>query len=128
MQTNDSVAKFVALRAALLREREAIHKRLQQIDAALGSADLPSARTAVDSAAKRRGRPPRSGNGMSIREAITKVTSKQPLGLSDLVEAVQRIGYKFESNNPRNSVGAYLYSPYGKKHFRRTNGKFSPLK
>lgn len=65
---------------------------------------------------------------MSIREAITKVTAGQPLGLSDLVAAVQRIGYKFESKNPRNSVGAYLYSPHGKKYFKRVNGKFSPLK
>lgn len=131
-----------------MKEREALQKRLEQIDAALGSGALlatptraaaapaPTAAPArratpapsASAASKRRGRPPRSGNGLSIREAITRVTSKQALGLTDLVNAVQAIGYKFESKNPRNSVGAYLYSPYGKKHFRRVNGKFSPAK
>jgi hypothetical protein len=144
MQTqNDSVIRFVALRDALIKERGALQKRLQQIDAALGNAAVSSPASAAPSRAskpapgpaptatglaKKRGRPPRSGNGMSIREAVTKVTSKKPMGLSELVAAVERIGYKFESTNPRNSVGAYLYSPYGKKYFRRVDGKFSPLK
>jgi len=64
---------------------------------------------------------------MSIREAIAKVTSREPLGLSDLVDAVQKIGYKFESSNPRNSVGAYLYSKHGKKYFKNVGGKFSSI-
>lgn len=129
MQTNDSVARFVALRASLLKEREALHNRLQQIETALGN--VTEARwtgtSSLGTGPRKRGRPPRSGTGLSIREAITKVTSRQPLGLSELVDAVQRIGYRFESKNPRNSVGAYLYSPHGRKHFKRSNGKFSPI-
>jgi len=153
MQTNDSVAKFVALRAALNKEREQLQRRLQQIEAALGGAGAPApgpvatpaaapkrrgrkpgrpaavaAPAAPAAPAPRRGRPPRVGNTMSIREAIAKVTAREPLGLSDLVNAVQGIGYKFESKNPRNSVGAYLYSKHGKKYFKRANGKFSPVK
>jgi hypothetical protein len=129
MQTNDSVARFVALRASLLKERDALHNRLQQIETALGSVAQGRwvGSSSLATMPRKRGRPPRSGTGLSIREAITKVTARQPLGLSELVDAVQRIGYRFESKNPRNSVGAYLYSPHGRKHFRRVNGKFSPV-
>jgi hypothetical protein len=129
MQTNDSVARFVALRASLLKEREALHNRLQQIETALGSVGESrwTHTSSLTSGPRKRGRPPRSGAGLSIREAIAKVTARQPMGLSELVDAVQRIGYRFESKNPRNSVGAYLYSPHGRKYFKRANGKFSPI-
>lgn len=132
---NDSVQQFTTLRAALLREREAIQKRLQLINAALGGATTSSPAVPTVAAPKaasakstarlpRRVSAPRSNNALSIREAITKVTAKQPMNVRDIVNAVQKIGYKFQSSNPINSVGAYLYGANGKKHFKRTDGKF----
>ncbi len=70
---------------------------------------------------------PRSDNDISIREAIMRVTSKEPLTVRDIVPAVQKLGYKFQSSNPVNSVGAYLYGAHGKKHFKRSKGKFSAI-
>ena len=133
----DAVVQFTALRAALLRERETIQKRLQQINAALAGgsaptpgrppAPVPSPKPAAPhaTAQRRRGRPPSHGNSLSIREAVSKVTAQKALGLSEIVQAVQAIGYNFTSKDPRNSVGAFLYGPHGKKIFKRVNGKFS---
>jgi hypothetical protein len=36
---------------------------------------------------------------------------------------VQKLGYKFASKNPQNSVGAFLYSATGKKHFKKGERK-----
>jgi hypothetical protein len=129
---NDAVQQFTALRNRLMTERAALQKRIQQINAALGSGETQTA--AAPAAARKRGRPPGrppgtpriAGNALSIREAITKVTARQPLGVRDIVSAVQKIGYKFQSSNPINSVGAYLYGAHGKKHFKRVDGKFKP--
>ena len=111
---NDAVEQFVALRSALLSEREVIVKRLEQIDAALGSS------SGLAAAGPRLGRPPgrrgrRASNSMNIREAIAKVTARKALGVREIVDEVQKIGYKFSSSNPVNSVGAYLYGAHGKK-------------
>lgn len=119
---NDSVQQFTALRSALVREREAIQQRLRQIDAAL-TGGQPTPATSL------RQKPGRSrpDNAMNIREAIAKVTSKKPLSIREIVDAVQQIGYRFQSANPVNSVGAYLYGA-GKKDFKRANGKFVPVR
>jgi hypothetical protein len=58
---------------------------------------------------------------------MTQVTSRQPLSVREIVEAVRSAGHKFESSDPIKSVGAYLYGPEGKKHFKRNDGKFSPM-
>src|SRR6266576_6029541 len=110
----DSVQRFTALRAALVSEREVIRKRLQQIDTALGGAAgkisaPPAQKKAAPRSAKPSARPSRASNTMSIREAVAKVTAKKPLSVREIVEAVQKIGYKFTSRDPVNSVGAYLY-------------------
>lgn len=117
---NDSIQQFTALRAALLREREQIQARLQEIDRALGNAGGPGGTS-------RRGRVlgARPENSMNIREAVAKVTAKRPLTIREIVDEVQKIGYRFQSSNPVNSVGAYLYGA-GKRDFKRTNGKFTP--
>lgn len=144
----DSVQQFRALRASLLSERVAMQKRLQQIDAALGEDDGVTTAPAVASVAKKRGRPPgsrtkvkasapapksgsakggkRPQNALTMQQAIAQVTAQQPLGVSDVVAAMKQIGYTFQSAKPANSVGAYLYSA-GKKHFKRVDGKFSPI-
>lgn len=63
---------------------------------------------------------------MSMREAISKALAKQPLGIQDVVAGMKKIGYRFKSSNPVNSVGAFLYGPEGKKTFvRGKDGLFS---
>ena len=124
----DAVQQFTALRAALLRERDAIRQRLQQIDAALAGVEKTAAPASPKKPKSRSGRRRRVGNAMNIREAIAKVTAARPLSVRDIVEAVRKAGYKFTSTNPVNSVGAYLYGAHGKKHFKRADGKFAPAK
>jgi hypothetical protein len=128
----DSVQQFTNLRAALVSERETLRKRLQQLDAALAGIGTGAAPRAQEKAARRSvkpsARPSRASNTMSIREAVAKVTARKPLSVREIVEAVQKIGYKFTSSDPVNSVGAYLYGAHGRKLFKRADGKFSPAK
>jgi hypothetical protein len=124
----DAVQQFTALRAALIRERDAIRQRLQQIDAALAGVGKIAAPAVPKKSRLRSGGRRRAGNTMNIREAITKVTAAKPLSVREIVGAVQKTGYKFTSTNPVNSVGAYLYGTHGKKHFKRVDGKFAPAR
>src|SRR3954465_924924 len=64
---------------------------------------------------------------MSLQERMTQGTREQPLSVREIVEAVKKAGHKFQSTDPIKSVGSYLYGPEGKKHFKRVDGKFSPL-
>ena len=59
-----------------------------------------------------------------MREAITQVLNKSPMKIRGIVEGMEDLGFVFKSKNPVNSVGAYLYGPEGKKHFKRADGKF----
>jgi hypothetical protein len=120
---SDALKVFLQARAALLREREELLARIREIDAALGSmgGQRPSGSTGYR-------HPPRAKNTMNIQEAISQVTAKKPLRIREIVEAVQKIGYKFTSSNPVNSVGAWLYSAAGKRAFKRADGRFSPAK
>ena len=121
----DVIQQFTQLRSALQRERANLLNRLQQIDAALADgagAKAPGSRPAVTGGAT-----PRTGNDLNMREAIALATSKQPLKVSQIAAAVQALGFKFTSANPTNSVGAFLYGPGGKQHFKKVGRKFSPI-
>ena len=123
------------MRAALKREQEKIQRRIREIDAALGgngsgmrvlTARQPRAVAAGKRApAKRAGR---AKNKMSIREAVAKVTAGGPLTVPEIVAAVRKIGYKFTSKDPVNSVGAFLYSARARKIFKNVNGRFSSIR
>ena len=131
MPKQDSLQKFVALRSALEREQAVLQKRLREIDQVLGSrGPAPVAPASAAGRPRKTAAPRRTGrrgsNAVSLRDAITRVTAKAPLSVRDIVDAVKKGGYTFQSTNPVNSVGAYLYGPEGKKHFKRANGKFSP--
>ena len=123
----DPLTQLTALRAALEQERAKIQERLQQIEAALGDGG-PAAfiRSGQNGVAPSRRRGPRARNTLTVREAVAKATASRPLGLSEIVLAVGKLGYKFTSKNPQNSLGAYLYGKDGRKHFKRVNGKFAP--
>ena len=120
----DPVAQLANLRTALERERTDLLKRLNQIEEALNGAGSPAAFIKAGGGRGRRG--PRARNKLTVREAIAKATASKPLGLAEIVVAVRKIGYKFTSKNPQNSVGAYLYGADGRKHFKRVDGKFAP--
>jgi len=51
------------------------------------------------------------------------VTTGKPLGKSEILEAVQKLGYRFAAKNPVNSLNTVLYSG---DSFKNQNGKFSP--
>jgi len=128
----DAVRQFTVLRGALQRERSELQQRLKQIDAALNGGEVPvpfiKAPTLRGTVQKAKARTRGVRNKLTVREAVEKVTAAKALPLREIVEGMQRLGYKFASKNPKNSVGAYLYSAEGKKHFKRANGKFARIK
>lgn len=123
-QQNDPLAQFAVLTRRLVAERETIRKRLGEIDSVLAGRTGIPARSVKATARPRRGSK-RPKNKLSMREAVAKVTASKALSLPEIVKEVQNLGYRFATKNPQNSVGAFLYG-YGKKHFKRINGKFSP--
>lgn len=129
----DSLQQFISLRSSLQQERTSLQRRLRELDAAMGevraaAAPREMARPArISAPARARAtQGARGQNALSLREAISKATARAPLSVRDIVDSVQKLGYRFQSSNPINSVGAYLYGPEGKKHFKRGDGKFSP--
>ena len=130
----DILKQYASLRSALEQEREAVQSRLQQIESVLGSGE-PSTRTPTNGRSAKASAPPmrkqgrgRGQNATSLREEVLRATAQTSLSIREIVEAVQKAGYKFRTSNPVNSVGAYLYGAEGKKHFRKVDGKFGPLK
>jgi hypothetical protein len=135
------VAQFVSLRDALVREKAELEARLSEINMALGGTPAP----VTEIPAKRRGRPAgkkkavptsvvpkaakkksagrRPRSGMSLPEAVLQVTAKKPLSAKEIVAAVQKVGYKFTTNNPMNSTRTMLYT---NKKFKNNGGKFGP--
>jgi hypothetical protein len=123
----DPLTQLTALRTALQKERTEILERLTQIESALGdggpAAFITSGKRGT---APKQKRGPRARNKFTIREAVAKATAGRPLSLTEIVQAVTKLGYKFSSKNPQNSLGAFLYGKEGRKHFKRVNGKFVP--
>jgi hypothetical protein len=133
------IQEVLSLFQQLEQERQQHQRRIDEIDRALtqvrgaassGMAPAPVRSYAPVAPASAQGGAStgRGGNVISLRQRMTDATSKQPLSVREIVEAVQRNGHKFQSADPIKSVGSYLYGPEGKKHFKRLDGKFSPLK
>lgn len=134
---NNTLAQFVRLRSAILAERDAVRSRLKDLDTVLGTADtsanVVSARNTAPEPPvrsetttwRKRGRHSVFRPTLTLRHAVEKATVKRPLPIRDLVPAVQKLGYRFTSKNPYNSLGAYLYSGRGQEHFRKTPSGFS---
>jgi hypothetical protein len=126
-RTPDALAQFTALRSALVQEREVIQARLRELDAVLGEPEPRGRNTQPPPAPVqvRRGRPPKGSGAITKRDVIEKALASGPLRVSELVPAMQRLGYQSSSNNPSLRVKAYLYSKDGKKRFKSEGGKFS---
>lgn len=66
-------------------------------------------------------------NPMSLREAVLKVTAEKPLTKPEIMEAVKKLGYKFNTKKPMDSLGTLLYKKKdGRNLFKNENGRFSP--
>ena len=115
---NDKLQQYLSSLKALHAEKARLEARLEQINAAL--ADTPGAARGRRTA--RRGRTRR--NGLSLREAVVQVTRSRALSKPEILQAIQRIGYKFATKDPMNSLNAMLYAPANR--FRNQNGRFAP--
>jgi hypothetical protein len=128
----DPVTRYVQLRAALLKEKATLEKRLAQINQALNQSgqavttfnSVPTRATLLTASSRRLGSRPRLANSMSLREAIAKATSSKPLTKSEILAEVKKLGYQFAGKDPMNSINVQLYTKgQFKKH---SGGRFSP--
>ena len=119
--SNDPLKAFVALRNSLEARRAKLITDIAEIEAALGSLGAGSPAKAKPAAtAKKAGR---AVNKLSLKEAVIESISKAPLSKEDILAAVKKLGYRFSSKNPVNSLNALLY---GKKpKFKNADGMFS---
>ena len=118
---NDKLQQYLSSLKALHAEKARLEARLEQINAAL--ADTPGAATGRRGRrVGRRGRTRR--NGLSLREAVVQVTRSRALSKPEILQAVQKVGYKFATKDPMNSLNAMLYAPANR--FRNQNGRFAP--
>jgi len=123
MATPSSIEKFVTLRAELLKEKAALESRLARITAALSDQSIKApARTVLP--ARRLGRR-RARNKMSLKEAVLQVTRAKPLARQEIIDAVRKIGYKFTTKDPLNSLNMVIYSS---KALKNLGGRFAPVK
>jgi hypothetical protein len=123
---SSDIRKYLTLRDSLIKEKAKLEGRLQEINEALGqvteSANLPQ--PSQPSTRGRRGPAGRASGGLSLRDAVIQVTSRGALTKEQILEGVKRIGYKFSTTNPLNSLGVILYGKNPK--FKNDGGKFSP--
>jgi hypothetical protein len=116
---NDTVSRYVTLREELTKQKQELEERLSRINEALGQ----SSGDAVSAVARGRGRPPGGAGTLSLREAVLQATGKRAMSKQEILDEVQRLGYRFSTGNPANSLGTILY---GKKpRFKNEGGYFS---
>jgi len=120
---SDKLRRYLASLQELHQEKTELEARLEKINEALAGAPGARARQGGRAAA-RRGGGGRRRNGLSLRAAVTQVTKSRPLTKPEILQAVQKIGYKFATKDPMNSLNAMLYAPANK--FRNKNGEFGP--
>merc|ERR1711916_107326 len=104
---SDSLKQYVNLRQALVKEKAELEERLAQINEVLHSEGppLPGLGLGLRSRSVKRIR-----NKISLREAVRQVTAKKALTKAEILDAIDKLGYKFSSDNPVNSLNAVLYA------------------
>jgi hypothetical protein len=116
---NDIVSKYITLREGLTKEKQQLEERLSRINEALGESEGFGGA----GASRGRGRPPGGSGTLSLREAVLQATGKRSMTKQEILDEVQRLGYRFSTSNPANSLGTILY---GKNpRFKNENGYFS---
>jgi hypothetical protein len=130
----DNIKQYINLRDSLVQEKAQLEERLQQINRALGAESAASAPSGPAPAAaspsasarpagkSKRGRP--TPGGMSLRDAVLTATAGGPLNKQEILDAIHKLGYRFTTKNPMNSLGVILYGKNPK--FHNENGRFSP--
>lgn len=135
--TIDNLQQYVQLRRELTRERDELSRRLAQINEALGavpaSQAAPSQEVAVKAAPVSKPSPKpirsaapaggRAASGASLRELVIEVLSSGPKTKEEVLDLVQKRGYRFQTKDPLNSLGVILYGKNPK--FGRVDGKFA---
>ena len=124
--SSDPLKAFLSMRVSLEAERAKLSARLTEIEVALGTFAAAVPAKAAGKAAKpvaASGSRKRAQNELSLKEAVLKALEKKPLTKAEILEGVQKVGYKFTAKNPTNSLNTLLY---GKKPtFKNEDGKFS---
>jgi hypothetical protein len=125
---NSDIKRYLSLRDSLIQEKAKLETRLGEINQALGgsapTAGTKSSATTASVPAVRQGRRGRRGT-ISLREAVLQSTEKSPLTKEEILDRVKALGYRFQTNNPLNSLGVILY---GKNpRFKNEGGRFSPM-
>ena len=136
---SDSLQQYVPRLESILNERAELEKRLGEIDQILqslqskeaSSSSPPSGGAKRARAAKKVSRKAaartRAQNKLSLREAIQQATARKPLTKVEILEAIGKLGYKFSTSNPLNSLSSVLYGD--RKEFQNVGGgRFSPIK
>ncbi len=116
----DLLSQYASIREELRNEKAQLEQRLQAINEALGS----NPETVSSSPATKTGRGRRGGapDGKSLKSLVLQVLRDGPMSKDEILSAVQKVGYRFSSKNPGNSLGIILY---GKEpRLDRANGKF----
>jgi len=116
----DNLQQYIRLQRELAQERVSLESRLRQIEEALGQSTSQSSASG-NLQPGRRGRPPVSGK--SLKSLVFEVLSSGPKTKEEILGAVQKLGYKFSTDNPLNSLGVILYGKNPK--FNRVDGRFS---
>jgi hypothetical protein len=128
---NTDVKEFLSLRNAIYREKSEIEARLREINSALGNnagngqiQPVTAKREAI-SLAEEKGHGRGRRNALSLKEAVLKVTEAGALTKEQILEGVQKLGYRFATKDPLNSLGVILY---GKNpRFRNEAGRFKAI-
>ena len=136
---SDSLQQYVPRLESILKEKAELEERLGEIDQILqslrskeSSSSPPSSggggKKAGPSAkvSKKAGVRTRAQNKLSLREAVRQATTRKPLTKAEILEAIGKLGYKFSTSNPLNSLSSVLYGD--KKEFQNVGGRFSPIK
>jgi hypothetical protein len=145
----DALQQFVTLRKSLESEKAQLETRLAAINQALGTEShlAPEAPVVFEGRSRPRltGREPKKhtkhragsgggevkrrlnlgGNIMSLREAVVQVTTPKALTKKEILAAVDKLGYKFTTKDPTNSLNQILYKSTNPK-FKNADGKFGP--
>ncbi len=115
---NDALKQFNALREALIAEKTELEEKLAEIDRALGTSSDYSRPHPTS-----KGTGARRGNPGGLRHMVLEATKSKPLTRQEIVDAVQKAGYKFTAKDPLNSLGVVLYTSGA---FKNYGGKFGP--
>ena len=115
MAKHDPIQTYIALRESLLKAGYP-EARLSRINA------LNRWARHGCPAPKPSPKPAKRTNRLSLG-CITEVTKAKPLTKPEILTAVKKLGYKFGSDKPINSLNVVLYS---NRQFKNSGGKFSP--